>query len=136
MSELVKIYDLSLDSREIEQVQQATLSTKDYGLKPIPALFGSPEWWKSIESGVLPVHTIVGKISRVYMSGHNDFPEFEIDDGQIKTKWMRRGEASAYVVGRGIRIRYVEMKFKKSFGSSPISRSVLTIEVETEQPTN
>jgi len=51
MSELVKIYDLSLDSREIEQVQQATLNTKDYGLKPIPALFGSPEWWKSIESG-------------------------------------------------------------------------------------
>jgi len=35
------------------------------------------------------------------MSGHNDFPEFEMDDGHARTKWMRYGEDSAYTIGLG-----------------------------------
>jgi len=40
--ELVKFYDLAEDRRTIEMVQHATLET-EFGLKPEPALFGSPE---------------------------------------------------------------------------------------------
>ena len=63
-------------------------------------------------------------ISEVYMSGHNDFPEFEVDDGTIRTQWMRLGDDSAYIVGRSIRLQYVEMKFKKVIGKMPVSDDV------------
>ncbi|GEM_PF-4029771 len=67
------------------------------------------------------------------MSGHNDFAEFEIDDGKTKTRWMRQGDDAAYTVGRPIRLRYVEMAFKRPIKAlPPMSRCVITIEVATE----
>ncbi len=133
MTRFVTIYDFRRDKRQIEILQEASLHRDDCGLVTTPALVGSPEWWELVGTEALPVHTIEGTISRVYMSGHNDFPEFEIDAGETKTQWMRQGEDTAYTVGRPIRLRYVEMKFKKRIKAlPPVSRCELTIEVGTE----
>jgi hypothetical protein len=102
-----KIYDLRDDTRTIETVQSSTLNTEDYGVVSNHGLFGSDEWWAAIERGDLPVHTVEGVISDVYESGHNDFPQFEVDDGTRKTDWVREGDDSYYVIGAPVRIEYV-----------------------------
>ena len=134
MKDWITIYDLKQDKRLIQLVQDASLHRDDAGLQSRPALFGSREWWKHVGTATLPIHTLEGTITRVYMSGHNDFPEFEMDDGQERTKWERRGEDSAYTVGRPIRIRYVEMKYKKGVpGLGNVSTCILSVEVGLQQ---
>ena len=130
-SDLIKIYDLKMDKERVRQIQKATLETTEFGLVPDPALFGSDEWWGAIKLGRIPVQTVKGVISRVFMSGHNDFPEFEIDDGKEKTQWERRGIEEAYTVGRSVLLKYVIQKFKKSIPSLKVSKSVLEIWVAT-----
>lgn len=133
MMTFITIYDFRRDKRQIEIMQNASLHRDDCGLVTTPALVGSPEWWDLVGTERLPIHTIEGKISGVYMSGHNDFPEFEIDDGVTKTQWMRQGDDAAYTVGRFIRLRYVEMAFKRKLKSLlPVSRCEILIEVGTE----
>jgi hypothetical protein len=125
-NEFVKTYDLKQDNRKIVLIQKATLETKDSGLVPQPALFGSATWWRAIENNVIPVHMIEGIISRVYMSGHNDYPEFEIDDGREMTQWTREGKDEAYVVGRQIKLIYV-LQTPKRFGGKDSHKVVLEI---------
>ena len=112
---LTKLYDLRDDRKKICLVQKATLETKDYGLVPEHGLFGSPEWWRAIGEGTIPVITIDGIISDVFMSGHNDWPEFEIDDGGEKTRWTREGNDEMYRVGSRVRLKYVLQKPKKQW---------------------
>ncbi len=128
---MITIYNLKMDKRWIDLVQNASLHRDDCGLTTEPALFGTPEWWSFVGTEKLPVHTVEGVITRVYMSGHNDFPEFEVDDGTEMMRWERRGEDSAFTVGRRVRIRYVEMAFKRPIrGLGKRSKDVLTIEVD------
>lgn len=83
-----KIYSLKSDVRHIENVQKATLKTKKYGIVS-DGLFGSTEWRQALERGEIEIHTVEGVISKVYMSGHNDFPEFKIESDGNVTSWAR-----------------------------------------------
>ena len=83
---LVQVYGLRFDHDYVAKVQEATLNTADAGLLPEPHLYGSPEWWSTVETGGIPIHTVAGTISKVFMSGHNDWPEFEIDEAGVKTR--------------------------------------------------
>src|SRR6266511_3899049 len=47
----VPIYDLADDAETIRLVQRATLTTKEFGLEPEIALYGSDEWWRAIGDG-------------------------------------------------------------------------------------
>ena len=91
------------------------------------SLIGSADWWRATENNVIPIHTIEGIISRVYMSVHNDYPKFEIDDGQKKTQWTCEGKDEAYVVGRRIKFMYVFQKPKRAFGGKYPHEEVLVI---------
>ncbi|MGH8661133.1 MAG: hypothetical protein ACREUB_05145, partial [Burkholderiales bacterium] len=94
--EMVAVYELRRNRRFIEQVQEATLHRADAGIVSEHGLFGSDEWWAAIADGRLPTQSIRGHISKIYMSGHNDFPEFEVDDGGARTSWAREGDDSWY----------------------------------------
>ena len=115
---MIKVYDLRDDNRTIKLIQNATLNTKDFGLKPEHGLFGSGEWWQAIENGTIPKNVLEGTISRVYMSGHNDFPEVEVTarDGS-KTNWGRRGHDKYYVLGKKAKIVYVVQRPKRPLRS-------------------
>jgi hypothetical protein len=119
-----RVYDLRRDHRRIADVQHATQHTDRYGIVPEHGLFGSDEWWQAVHTGALETHTIEGRISRVYMSGHGDFPEFEVDDGSSRTQWERFGDDAWFVVGRRVRVAYV---FTKSRYSGELHRTVLGI---------
>ena len=87
---MLTIYRLQSDRREICEVQESTQTTDRWGIEPTHGLFGSPEWWRHIRDGTLPVHHISGKISRVYMGSMNDWPEFAVlSDAGEESEWSR-----------------------------------------------
>jgi hypothetical protein len=134
-----KIYDLHEDAERVSRSQKATLTTREFGLVPEHGLFGSPEWWSAIADGRLPVHTVEGRISRVFMSGHNDWPEFEIDSDGDRSSWTRVtsggpggsaervAKAALYEAGRPVVLKYVRQRLRQHLSGHPFSKSVLEI---------
>ena len=116
---MITVYSLRKDTQRVEQVQKATLTTKDFGIQPTHGLFGSPDWWRNIENGELPVQTLRGIISRVYMGSMGDWPEFQVasEDNGITESFTRmfhkREQDAAYQVGKKIEVDYVWQKIKK-----------------------
>ena len=103
-AKLVVVYQLHRNKQRIDAVQLATTRTQRFGLMRTPGLFGSDEWWQKIESGKLPVQTVRGVITRLYMGGMNDTPEFSVrsDDGK-ESNWLRQASSKdldgLYAVG-------------------------------------
>ena len=112
------VYRLREDKRIIQLIQDASLHRDDAGLKQTHGLFGSKVWWEHTEDGTLPVITIRGVITRVFMSGHNDWLEFEMttDTGE-KLRWTRKANGSGrdddYKVDHKVEVDYAIQKFKK-----------------------
>jgi hypothetical protein len=127
----VKVYDLAQDQDTIALVQKASLQTHDFGFLPEIALFGSKEWWAAVEDGRIPRHVVEGVISRVYMSGHGDRPEFEIESGGQITRWTRFGDQKVYKAGRRVRLEYVLQRPKKPWRSGEIEQ-ILQIVIEED----
>ena len=102
---MVTVYQLRRDKRHTEWTGIA----KWRGIA-----FGSEEWWQSIASGKLPVHTLRGVITRVSFPspGMGDWPEFRMrsDDGR-ESSWTPYSNGQAlsefYQVGQRIEIDYV-----------------------------
>jgi len=130
----ILVYDFEKDKERIKDIQDATLNTIDFGLQIEHGLVGSDEWWLAIDKGLFSKIVIEGTISRVFMSGHNDYPEFELLTKDGRSNWSRMANTASeddlYVGGRKARITYIEQKFKKSVpGIGIIDKFVLTIEV-------
>jgi len=112
------VYDLARDADHIRRVQHATLSTEQFGILPTHGLFGSDEWWQRVKSRELPTHTESGVIDRVYMAGHNDFPQFDLltREGD-RSSWERLCndpcDDSRYVAGAAIEVDYVFQQWKR-----------------------
>ena len=115
MARLRKIYDIKYDPERIAMIQKASAETKEYGFIPTNGLFGTPTWWKAIEDGTVASHISEGTITRVFMSGHNDWPEFELSDGHEQARWTREGDAKAYIEGASVRIVYIIQQAKRSW---------------------
>jgi hypothetical protein len=132
------VYRLRDDSARIASVQKATLSTTDYGIKQTHGLFGSDEWWQHITDGTLPMHTVRGTITRVFMSGHNDWPEFEMrDDSGLLSRWTRetnrREDDVLYEPGRAIEIDVVRQHHKPTTWTKD-SETKVVLEIRIEAP--
>ncbi len=112
------VYDLRSDQERVSLTQKATLTTTDFGIEQTHGLFGSDVWWQEIEVGNLPIHTISGTITRVYMGSMNDWPEFEIteEDGTT-SNWTRESnskeQADLYLCGRKAEIDYVVQHLRR-----------------------
>lgn len=105
---MATIYELREDTEHIEAVQMATLTRPGFGLRPVPALFGSPEWWSTLGTSDLPILTVRGVIDEVYWASMGDYPECKVLDatGDVTT-WTRAGDHTRYVEGLCIEIDYV-----------------------------
>ena len=115
MTVLKEIYNLKDDSSYIKRVRDASLDkSSSSGLKIEDGLlYGTEDWFNAIKSGHIKTQVISGIISKVYMAGHNDFPEFEIDSNGSKTCWALKGIDSEYIVGRHVELIYAIQKFKR-----------------------
>lgn len=83
----IKVYELSQDLETMALIQKASQQTADFGFVPEVALFGSDDWWAAVEDGRIERYTIEGVVTRLYMSGHGDWPEFEVESGKEITCW-------------------------------------------------
>lgn len=127
-----EIYNLRNDTRTIQMIQEVSLdSNSSAGYKVEEGLlFGTNDWFKAVEKGAIRCHTIKGKISKMYLSGHNDFPEFEIENKEGKTTWRRMGVDNAYKVGEPVELTYVEQKYKRpSDITGLISKCIIEIKI-------
>jgi hypothetical protein len=109
---MLTIYLLRLDKEHIKNVQEATVTTKEWGIEPTHGLFGSQEWWDHVRKGMLPVHHVKGTITRVYVESMNDWPVFTMraENGKEYT-WSQYANdpdfGSLYTVGRPVEVDYV-----------------------------
>jgi len=102
-----QIYSFKKDKRAIRNIQKATQRTDNYGVVSDYGLFGSKEWWAALEQGEIDVYTIVGEISDVYMSGHNDYPQFDVRSNGEVSSWTREGKDKFYKVGNKVKLEYI-----------------------------
>jgi len=130
---LVTIYCLKDDKKYLSDLQNASKDLRpDIGLEISEfGLIGNPDWWEAVQDGRIPTEVVEGKVSKVYKTGHNDFPQFDIDSNGKITSWMQYGNWQYYKVGNIIKISYVLQKFKKPLkGVGDSTQVVLTVEAQ------
>jgi hypothetical protein len=81
---------LKNDPERIARVQAVTLDVNrpQFGLKGTHGLFGSPEWWESIEQRKMPTKFVSGIVQRAYVAGQdggdeNNSVDLLLEDGSI-----------------------------------------------------
>lgn len=130
MNDIKLIYSLKEDLKRIKMIQTSSLDKDSkYGYKVQNSLlFGTKEWFDAIDLGIIALHLVKGVVTQIYNSGHNDFPEFEIENNEGKTTWPRLGNENLYQVGKPIQITYVERKYKyPNEISGAISKCIIEI---------
>lgn len=137
MTQLHTIYRFQDDVEGIARIQSVSRDpTSSYGVKMENGLLiGSLEWFDALNTGKLAKTTLWGRITKVYMAGHNDWPEFELEAEGVRTTWPRWasvGQDHWYQVGRRLELTYVLQKFKRPWAlTGPTFQQVLEIAVET-----
>jgi hypothetical protein len=130
---LKNVYTIHNDSKLVKIVQEASQDETSKGGYKIEngLLFGTKGWFKAIDDGIIPKRIVKGFISRVYTTGHNDYPEFEIESEGEKTTWTLHGAQEAYQVGRLIELIYVELKYKRpNYVTGMISKCIIAISID------
>lgn len=127
------VYDLAADAEHVRDVQEASLHRPGYGFPPEPVLFGSPEWWREIETGRIPTRWVEGVIADVYWASMADWPEFRMRSADgAETTWTRMGDVRRYVEGLHVKVSYVELERKKDARTDVLSTLGPTSEVKLQ----
>lgn len=135
MTEFKTAYKFQDDKEAIKRLQVVSSDPKsNYGLKIVNGLLiGTTDWFEAIENGKIKKEVLIGIISKVYMAGHNDWPEFEVENNNGKSTWTREGKDNLYAVGRKIEIDFVIQKYKRPIDLlGPTVKKVLEIRIEND----
>jgi hypothetical protein len=135
---LLTVYDLQDDHQRIRWMQEATMTTRDFGLVPTHGLFGSTSWWRNIENGNLPSFRQTGQITNVYNIGDGDHPEFSmLDESGIESNWKREvnqaEDDDLYIVGRGVELDYVFQRTRmdlRALGIDETEKCILSVRID------
>lgn len=115
----------------IKDIQNASMDqTSKFGFKIEHGLVCSEEWWDAVEQGLIEKHIVDGVITRLYRTGHNDYPEFEIKSQEGTSSWPRCGNDEHYKIGAKVRVVFVWQKFKKPLEGGELTKFLLSIEVQ------
>ncbi len=135
MTEFKTAYKFQDDKEAIKRLQVVSSDPKsNYGLKIVNGLLiGTTDWFEAIENGKIKKEVLIGIISKVYMAGHNDWPEFEVENNNGKSTWTREGKDNLYAVGKKIEIDFVIQKYKRPIDLlGPTVKKVLEIRIEND----
>jgi hypothetical protein len=132
------VYDLREDHQRMRWMQEATMTTRDFGLEPTHGLFGSADWWLNIEQGRLPIYHLTGLITNICNVGESDHPEFSmVDHSGIETTWKREVNCAEdddlYVMGRMIELAYVLQRTRidlTDLGIDQTEKCVLSVRID------
>ncbi len=138
------VYQLAVElAGDPAQVKAVQTLTKDQsrpfmGLRGKYGLFGSDEWWRNIQNGVLPTRHISGTIKRLFHSGQEQESEintFELLLGEgllhIESIYTNdKANRNLFKVGSRVEILYVldELKMQPA-ANSEINYSEIVLEM-------
>lgn len=130
MKSFKKVYDLRSDQKFIEFLSEWVFGKKfgeNYN-QPVDGFIpGSIEWFTKIDEGQIPLHKVEGVISKVYMTGHNDYPQFDIDSNGKITSWTRKGDDTDYIIGRKVTVTYTLQELIN--GHVDVYKTILEIQI-------
>ncbi|MWP61539.1 hypothetical protein [Gilliamella sp. Pas-s25] len=108
--------ELKNNPERVALTQALTLdkSKPTMGLKGINGLFGSKEWWNSIEQGRIPLLFISGIIKKAYVAGQdpsnfNNTVDLLLEDGTIQSVGIytnKRVDSKLFKIGYSASIVY------------------------------
>jgi hypothetical protein len=103
------IYDV-LDNIQRTKLIQQNIKKGKTAFRTRWGMYGTPDWMNKLRDDNL-IEIIEGKISNLYYSGHNDFAEFEIDNGVSKYNFERLGNKIDYKIGLKLYIECIRAKY-------------------------
>jgi hypothetical protein len=147
MTKMLTVYslreELERDAQYIKTVQALTLdaSRPRMGLSARLGLYGSDEWWRNVENGVVSRATYFGTITETFYEGmqsdrrHNSF-RMKTDDGREYSYSMVPENSSyrgLYRVGHRAEITTIfnELKRRKADGTPETIEEPLEIRLST-----
>ena len=76
--------------------------------------FRSAEWWSAFRQDEVPVLFLDGVISKVFWSGHGDYPQFTLTTADRQEHdFTREGDLSRYVEGLRAEVHAVTYRYKQ-----------------------
>lgn len=137
--------ELKTKPEQIVLTQSLTLdkSRPNIGLKGTYGLFGSQEWWNSINQGKMPLLYVSGVITRTYVAGQDPSPvdnafSLLLDDGSKVEEsiydYIKEEDKKLFQKGSRVEIIYAndELKRKNSNGEKAYLDIVLEMAVSLE----
>jgi hypothetical protein len=130
------IYRLQDATDKIQRMQAASTGSGQVGMKITHGLVGTSDWWSNIENGTLPLCTVVGTVSDLYLGQFDDGPaEFKmiLADG-TSSSWLCEVEPLMakviFKVGSKAEVDYVVQELKHPWRETPFTD--LTIEIRVD----
>lgn len=116
--------ELKTNPERVALAQALTLNAAKprMGLKGTLGLFGSPEWWDSIEQRKMPFLLVQGTILRTYYAGMDESDqeancfELRLDDGSVRKESIYandKADWTLFQVGHRVEIFYVFDELKR-----------------------
>lgn len=137
--------ELKTKPEQIVLTQSLTLdkSRPNIGLKGTYGLFGSQEWWNSINQGKMPLLYVSGVITRTFVAGQDPSPvdnafSLLLDDGSKVEEsiydYIKEEDKKLFQKGSRVEIIYAndELKRKNSNGEKAYLDIVLEMAVSLE----
>jgi hypothetical protein len=100
MNNWAEVYNLRNDVGTIIKIVNASNDSGEFGYIQENGEFGSKKWWDAIENGLIEKKVCEGIITKKYLTGHGDWPEFEVSAKDGKSSWTLEGEDNYYSVGK------------------------------------
>lgn len=130
--------DLAANPQRVAKAQALTQDTSrpNMGLSGENGLFGSKEWWESVDQGRIEVRIYTGTIQQMYVAGQDadedsvkDF-EYICDDGQTRTETCAANDdrdLDLYRTGATVAMAYAldRLKIQQSGDGGPIFLEIL-----------
>ncbi|WP_199236504.1 hypothetical protein [Ramlibacter sp. WS9] len=141
--------ELASDPKQVALAQQLTLdASRPYmGLKGTHGLFGSEEWWKSVERGLIQKWRVSGIIRRAFVAGQDpeepiNAVDIQLESGEMVTEGIYATDSrdqALFAVGHQMDIVYVLDELKAPVRGDGRSHADIPLEVSVssepvEQP--
>ena len=133
---LSTVYDLREDPDSVRSMQQGSTSAGSSGLRVTHGLVGSDEWWRQLESGVLPLHTLRGRVTGCSLGVHDGGPvEFELKEPNgnrstwLVSKMDPRSAKACFRLNRGIEVDFVRQERKVPFEEEAEAKVLVAVRV-------
>jgi hypothetical protein len=114
---------LKADPERVADAQALTLNKSKplLGLKGTHGLYGSPEWWASIEQRKVPLLFVSGIVRRAYVAGQdggneNNGIDLLLEDGSVRAEGIYvndKADISLFRVGCQVELVYALDELKK-----------------------